>query len=438
MMVKRRRLASAGVMPDSPETAPSVAAESPLDAPRSVRLNLPVLRPRTLVAASVSLLAGLGVFLSLWLIQPRPRRAAVQAAAAAAPIAPVPAPVTAHAPAPPQFQEALRTLTQGFRGDAGAAVFDLKNGWIASSQGDRAFPQQSVSKLWVAVALLDQVDHGRIDLNKVVTIHREDLSLFSEPIQALVTPVYQATVGELLVRQIRDSDNAANDLLIREIGGAAKVEAILARKGIRGIRIGMDEKHLQCEIAGVPWRPEFAGNSGLVDARARLPMAYRQAKFQSYLENPMDGATPVATVKALAALAESRLLSWPSTQRLLAIMREVRTGKRRLKGGLERGWTLGHKTGTGPDLRGVSAGINDVGILTAPDGHAYAVAVFIADTRAPTPERLAYMQKVSELVEGQWAGRLPSLETEPAPAIRRHAARHAPARHEHGRHHRRR
>ncbi len=55
----------------------------------------------------------------------------------------------------------------------GAAVFDLKNGWIASSQGDRAFPQQSVSKLWVAVDghHLVQVDATVIDL--VEQSHRD-------------------------------------------------------------------------------------------------------------------------------------------------------------------------------------------------------------------------------------------------------------------------
>lgn len=389
---------------------------------------------RTLLAAAVAALLGGGAFLAAWLQQqPAPR-----AEATPAEVVPAAEPVTPSAPPPADFQSKLGALVQGFRGEAGAAVMDLKDGWIAADQGSRAFPQQSVSKLWVAVAVLDEVDRGKLDLNKVVTIHRWDLSLFSEPIQALVTPVYQATLGELMVRQIRDSDNAANDLLIAQAGGVRQVEAILAKKGIRGIRIGMDEKHLQGMIAGVPWRPEFAGTSGLVDARARLPMAYREEKFQSYLQNPMDGATPVGTVEGIAALAEGKLLSPTSTERLLSILREVRTGKHRLKGGLERGWTLGHKTGTGPDLRGVAAGINDVGLLTAPDGHEYAVAVFIADTRAPTPDRLAFMQKISELVEGQWAGRLPSAEQVSEPD-RERPPRATPVRHERrrGHHHRR-
>ncbi len=273
----------------------------------------------------------------------------------------------------------------------------------------------------MAVGLLDEVDRGRVRLDKVLTIRRQDLSLFSEPIQALVKPVYRASLAELLERAIRDSDNAANDLLAGQAGGVQTIEAIMARKGLHGIAIGADEKHLQGMIAGVPWRPEFAGNSGFVTARARLPAALREAKLDAYVRDPMDGATPVGTVKGLAALAEGRLLSPSSTQRLLAIMREVRTGKRRLKGGLQRGWTLGHKTGTGPDLRGASVGINDVGLMTAPDGHQYAVAVFIARTRAPVPERLAFMQHVAELVEQAWSGRAP-----PAGPAAKRGGRHSP------------
>ena len=49
-------------------------------------------------------------------------------------------------------------------------------------------------------------------------------------------------------------------------------------------------------------------------------------------------------------------------------MSHTHTGPNRLKGGLQPGWTLNHKTGTGQELGGVQAGYNDIGILTAPDG----------------------------------------------------------------------
>jgi beta-lactamase class A len=47
-------------------------------------------------------------------------------------------------------------------------------------------------------------------------------------------------------------------------------------------------------------------------------------------------------------------------------------------------------------------GINDVGLITAPDGRTYAVAVMIRETRKPVPQRLALMQKVSRTVVDYW------------------------------------
>ena len=81
----------------------------------------------------------------------------------------------------------------------------------------------------------------------------------------------------------------------------------------------------------------------------------------------------------------------------------TRTGPARLKGGLPSGWKIAHKTGTGQDFEGGSVGINDIALLTAPDGKTYAVAVLMGFTRKPVRERLAVMQSVSRAVSQQWA-----------------------------------
>lgn len=59
----------------------------------------------------------------------------------------------------------------------------------------------------------------------------------------------------------------------------------------------------------------------------------------------------------------------------------------RLKAGVPAGWTVGHKTGTSGTWKGVTVATNDVGILTAADGHRIAVAVFVADSTAPDDAR---------------------------------------------------
>ena len=88
---------------------------------------------------------------------------------------------------------------------------------------------------------------------------------------------------------------------------------------------------------------------------------------------------------ALARLKRGALLSPASTARLLDILALTDTGPLRLKAGLALRWSIAHKTGTGQDLADRSTGYNDVGLITAPDGRTYAVAVMIASTRQPDP-----------------------------------------------------
>ena len=129
-----------------------------------------------------------------------------------------------------------------------------------------------------------------------------------------------------------------------------------------------------------------------------MPLERRKAALDRYLADPVDGASPVAIVAALARFAKGELLSPSSTQLLLGIMSRVKSGPNRLRAGVPSGWGFLHKTGTGQDLPPVSTGYNDIGVMTAPDGTRYAVAVMISDTTASIPARMAFMQSISRTV----------------------------------------
>jgi beta-lactamase class A len=83
---------------------------------------------------------------------------------------------------------------------------------------------------------------------------------------------------------------------------------------------------------------------------------------------------------------------------LLAMLERTTSGPNRLKAGVPSDWRFGHKTGTGQVLDPVSTGYNDVGIMTAPDGKRYTVAVMMGDTTATIPARMELMQAVSRAV----------------------------------------
>jgi beta-lactamase class A len=317
----------------------------------------------------------------------------------------VPAPPPAP-PAPAEVQEAVDALAKRTRSHVGVAVKDLQDGWIAAYQGDTPFPQQSVIKIWLGIAVLDAVDRGELALDEVVMVRREDLSLFNQPMKPLVLRApaegYPITIGQLLVRSLTQSDNAATDILMRRLGQGAAVQKVLDAKGLHGVRVGVQERMLQPSISGLRWTPEYSNLGVFNQARQAVPAHIREAAFTRYVDNPLDGATPVGAVNGLEDLKEGRLLSPASTQRLLSIMSESRAGARRLRAGLKPGWLLSHKTGTGPDWNGETAGYNDVGVLVAPDGRAYAVAVYMGRTGIAAGERRAFMSSVARTVVEHW------------------------------------
>ena len=305
--------------------------------------------------------------------------------------------VAAPAPvrAPAALDQRIGQLARSFDGVVGIAVRSVDDGWKVGWRETELCPQQSVSKFWVALAAMEAVDQRRISLDDRVTLTRDDLTVFHQPIATKVLGGgHTTTLGELLIEALTKSDNTANDRLMRAIGGPAAVRGFLSRHKLGAIRFYDGERALQSRIAGLIWSQSYSIGDAFFKARGALPLAVRKAAFDRYLADPYDGATAGAIVDALSRLKRGELLSPASTARLLTIMGNTTTGANRLKGGLKPGWSLSHKTGTGQVLGATQAGYNDIGLLTAPDGSSYAVAVMIKRTATPLGVRMALMNNV--------------------------------------------
>ena len=371
-----------------------------LSTPRRFRRRSPT-RNRILIAAGVTL--GLAAFAGGWWGAARisPRAGAQTVAFTKGEVTPV----LQRPPAPAQMQATLERIAAGYGEPVGLSVTDVSSGWTASVDGDQTFPQQSVSKLWVALTVMQAVDDRRLALDQTVTMHQEDRSVFYQPLASRIRGQngFAITVADLLRHALVESDNAANDMLIRQVGGADVVTRTIARKRLAGVAVGGTERDVQTHTAGLTWRPEYGQTWIFKQARAQLPDEVRDQALATYLANPPDGATPNGITTALSQLKRGQLLSAESTEFMLGLMGEARTGVMRLHAGLQPGWSLAHKTGTGPDWRGASVGINDVGLLTAPDGRTYAVAVMVRQTRQPASARHRLMQGVARAVESYWS-----------------------------------
>ncbi|HEX8178492.1 MAG TPA: class A beta-lactamase [Pyrinomonadaceae bacterium] len=264
-----------------------------------------------------------------------------------------------------QFEQ----LAQPARGHVGAAVVLLETGAAADFHGDEQFPMQSVYKLPIGMALLQQVDAGTIKLEQQVRVGVADLVPMSahSPLRDKYPRGVSITVRELLRYMLVQSDGTASDVLLRLAGGPRRVNAYLRGLGIAGIVVANTEQ-------------EFAQDN--------------RVQYRNW-------ATPKAMIELLRAVQAGRGLSASSRALLLQFMTDSVPGAHRLKGLLPAGASVAHKTGTSGTVAGVTAATNDVGLITLPDGRHLAMAVFVSDSPADEATREGVIARLA-LAAWEW------------------------------------
>lgn len=268
-------------------------------------------------------------------------------------------------------------------GEVGVSARHLESGLTLSLNDKELFPMASTFKIAVAATLLAQVDAGRLSLEQIIPVDPA-LVLSSEGIAEIFPyPGVSASVRNLLESMLTRSDNTATNVLTRLAGGPAAVTAWVRSVGVEGMRIDGDTNGIVGRFFNLPPSGEsvevqlkklFVANPALEDL-ANKP----NTKFD---DDPRDTATPDAMVMLLSKIQGGHILSASSTDVLLGAMERCITGLKRLRGMLPPGTPVRDKTGT------IGGTVNDVGIITLPDGRGrIAIAVFIKKSAKPFEER---------------------------------------------------
>ena len=276
------------------------------------------------------------------------------------------------------LQRQVEAIAAASGATVGVGVVELETGERWSVNGAEAFPLQSVFKLPLAILVLSRVDAGALRLDAQVPVARAELRPgFSPLADRFPNEGTRFTLGELLRRAASVSDNTAADLLMRRVGGPSAVTRHLRAMGIRGFRVDRGEGELALDYHGIARGPGRGARDAFAALLARQPAEARRAAFEAYLRDPRDTATPEAAASLLALLWRGRALRPASTALLLRMLAETPTGPNRLRGMLPAGTPVAHKTGTAGEMDGVAAVVNDVGIVTLPNGRHVAVAVLV-------------------------------------------------------------
>ena len=242
------------------------------------------------------------------------------------------------------LEEYVAKLADGSNGRIGVAALDLTTGEQISILGNQRFPMASTSKIAIAATFLEGVDRGRWTLDdafpKMVSMPSKKFSSAAAPVK----PGQLLPARELIEQALIHSNNEATDGLLAVVGGPRAVNDWARRAGIQGFSL---DRNIATLV-----RDETEYDPSL------------------YID-PRDSTTPLAMVQLLKGLHEGRWLSASSRNFLIGTMEKCVTGKNRIKGQMPAEVLVAHKTGS---LFNTSS---DVGIITMPDGHSIALAIYV-------------------------------------------------------------
>lgn len=210
-------------------------------------------------------------------------------------------------------------------------------------------PMQSTFKFPLAMAVLHQVELGKLQLDQPIRFLPSDRSATYSPLQEEFPEAdVDVPLRKIIQLAVETSDNTAADIQLRLIGGPTVLQRYLDSLGLSTIH-QQDSEHT------------LHGDQKL---------QYR------------DSAEPAAMVALLRLFADRSPLDPEHTALLNRWMLQATSGPHRIKGLLPVGTPVAHKTGSSGLEFGMIPATNDVGLITLPNGRRLALAVFVTDAHA--------------------------------------------------------
>jgi beta-lactamase class A/beta-lactamase class A VEB len=222
-----------------------------------------------------------------------------------------------------------------------------------SLNGERRFPMQSVFKFHIALAVLSEIDKGKLSIDQKIEISKDELlpKDFWSPLRDENPNGGIFTIERLIQYSVSHSDNTACDVLIRLIGTPKTVEEYIKKSGINDIQITFNEEVMQ-------------------------------AKWENMFQN---WTTPKAASETLKLFYENKrnLLSKSSYDFFWKTNKETSTGKNRIRGQLPKETVVAHKTGwSGTNKEtGITAAVNNIGIVFLPNGEYFIISIFVGESK---------------------------------------------------------
>lgn len=263
-----------------------------------------------------------------------------------------------------KLQRRLEQIDDDMPGELGVHV--RQSGGERLDRGAaRVWYLASTIKVPVAIAVLEQVEAGKLSLEQTLTVRQSD---FVDGAGDLIwqEPPFDISLGQLIGKSLRDSDSTATDMLIRLIGedhlnrrvaewtggGFNDITTVLqvrydvygpAHPGVAQLS-NMDIVRLRNAEAGEPRLQALAQALGV--SREELAVENFGELFARYYARGLNSARLEAFATLLERLEAGELLEDTHTTLLVEHMQAITTGDDRIAAGLPDGVAFAQKTGT--------------------------------------------------------------------------------------------
>jgi D-alanyl-D-alanine carboxypeptidase (penicillin-binding protein 5/6) len=173
----------------------------------------------------------------------------------------------------PKLEDALKPLIQKHRGEVGLAVKHLKTGETFEHQADKPMPTASLIKLPVMIAAYEAVDKGKLSLDEMIELKKEDKAPGSGILTSHFSPGARISLRDAIRLMIVYSDNTATNLVLDKLGLPATNEC-MERLGCNDTKINSKVFRRDTSIAKERSREFGLGSTSARDMVKLCEMLY--------------------------------------------------------------------------------------------------------------------------------------------------------------------
>ena len=265
------------------------------------------------------------------------------------------------------LKKKILQITKDKNATVAVSVLDFGNDKTVHINGNKKLPMLSVFKFHIGLAVLNEVDQGKLNLDQKILIKKSDLleNTWSPIRERFPEGNIEMPLGLLIKYTVAESDNNGCDILLRLIGGTETVQKFINSKGIRNFTIKVNEEQMH----------------------------------QGFEFMYLNTTTANSANQLLKNFRDKKIVSKTSTDFLMTTMLETSTGKNKIVAQLPESVPVAHKTGSsGKNEKGLTIAENDIGIVTLPGGKSYALSIFVSDSMESAETNTKIIADISKIV----------------------------------------